>query len=350
MVGVISEKERNVLLGTLEMGYFLFLHKDEKNQNQSAQEDGQDESRLETAPDSLDLRTLLNAAVGCYCRIDDPKTDTEPLLAPFSQIYWKNSFFLQEIRIQNNIAILLFDFINPEGASMAYKGQENRQIRVITKNPGEGADYSAHLVIDLNGHNGKYSAALEQMPGIPPSVVDKLLSQLNICVRKYNPELFYIDDPSGIEERGRIRRRKIRAQLTFGLTPSDQLWSCLTRRENLCEIVLKKEQTAVFDEGAHWQTKKTDVYLAMPGDTFFTDPRTAVYGLCSIARAKEFRNLNLRIKDQDKQQRVVTIDVVSLQEKTRRFVKSEKIELTTPVSTGYAQINDEVVRKMQFIL
>jgi len=350
MVGVISEKERTILLGTLEVGYFLFLRKDEKNQNCSTAEDRRQESQLRRAPDSLDLRALLNAAVSCYRRTDDPKTDTEPILSEFSQIYWKDNFFLQEIRIQDDIAVLLFDFINPEGAPMAYKGQTDRRMRVIRKNPGEGADYSAHLVINLNGHNGKYSAALEQMPGIPPSIADKLLSQLNICIRKYNSALFYVDDPSGVEENGQIRCRRIRTQLTFGLTPSDQLWSCLTHRENLCEIVLKKEQSTNFDEEAHWQTKKTDVYLAIPGDEFFIHPRDAIRDLCRVARVQEFRNLNLRIKDQEKQQRVVTIDVNSLAEKTRRFVKSERIELRTPVSTGYAQINDEVVRKMQFIL
>ena len=324
----MSENERRILIGSLTLKHFFYLHKDDTL-----------EKELQTERETLSLRHFVERAQESFKRVDDPKKSEPRKIDTFSQVHHNSLFFLQDLKIEDDKAIFLFDFINPQGANTAIKNQKNHSMRVVHKAKDEGIDYSAHFIVDLNGNNGVYSAALEDVTGLPPSIINRLLSRLNMCVQKYHSSAYWIPHPSLPDE-----KRKVRSQLTFGVSINQDFWDAIKHKENLCELVLLSRESETFDQCGIWKTKKQHVYLSLPDDNFYSDAVNALRRLCQMAKAKNFRYLMVRLKDALKKPRMVTIDTETMEEKTRSYVKSETVSFDKTLATGYDRIDDDVVK------
>lgn len=154
----LNSKERTALLGKLYFQNFLYHSKNRVDKE------------LPSGSFPVSLQEYLALGEECYKR--DAANKSSNLLSE-SQIKANNNYYITEIQVMDDYAVILFDFIDPEGANAAYKDRQNLKIRVNKKGPNEGFNYTAHLIIDFNQSldNKIFEAALEEVPGVSTGII-----------------------------------------------------------------------------------------------------------------------------------------------------------------------------------
>ncbi|HEV3430271.1 MAG TPA: hypothetical protein VG320_20545, partial [Paraburkholderia sp.] len=118
---------------------------------------------------------------------------------------------------------LLINRSDKDASDVVLSNPEKSERRVIEKTLGEGADFSAHLMIKLKPQKpDTYVAALEMSPGLPSSKITSFLNHiLRMCDLTY-PTEFHRPHPDGSTDKdGNPRIVKARHRLELRGHPSD---------------------------------------------------------------------------------------------------------------------------------
>ena len=135
-------------------------------------------------------------------------------------IHLCKNFSKNQIRIDNNDerAVILFDYIDEQGADVTYKNVKTLDARQILKAQDEGVNYSAHLIINLleTDKPGVFTAALECVPQLSTSVINGVLSKICNLFRNQSKELFKIESPTGEKDKDKnLIKKPIRVSVEF---------------------------------------------------------------------------------------------------------------------------------------
>lgn len=333
MATILEEKKRHILFGKLHFQNFLYKSKEGTDRELSAN----------LFP--VSFQEYLSMAQECYKNYGEPDNIKK---MERSQIRSFQRFSIEKIKVEKQRAVILFDYINPSGAETAYKNQRTGRMRVLTKEKEEGVDYSAHMIIKFSDNISEavFYACIEDIPGLPITVMNRLLSSLNQQILKYYKERFKIDDPTGLKEKNKIKKLAVRPQISFGTEPNEQIWNMLKNKHALCSLKVIKEEKGDFDRESGWESEREELYLSKPEDSFFLNPELNIKNLCKILNKKAYKILDIKLKDDNNKPRIVMMDTATTQLKTKRFVKSATIDICKKLSTGYDKIDDDVVNKM----
>lgn len=259
----------------------------------------------------------------------------------------------REVRIDraNRIATILFDAIDPHGADVTYKNYKTRVSRRNRKREFEGINYSAHLVIKIDGTNGLYDAAFEDVPYLTINVINQLLSKMVRIIRRHNKELFEIPSPTGIPDKnGRIKREACRLQLSFHPVPDNRFWDMVSHREAIASLELVKT-TPQNDDDIPLEIKRQSVVFSLPPQSFFDTPRNNFLKILSFGRNHSYDAFKVTIKTDTGNCKTVWFNTDKGLDGFESFLKMELIEgLTEKMATATESINEELVGKMKDIL
>ena len=331
----LNSKERTALLGKLYFQNFLYHSKNRVDKE------------LPSGSFPVSLQEYLALGEECYKR--DAANKSSNLLSE-SQIKANNNYYITEIQVMDDYAVILFDFIDPEGANAAYKDRQNLKIRVNKKGPNEGFNYTAHLIIDFNQSldNKIFEAALEEVPGVSTGIIKKLFSSLNQHIQKFYKEKFLIDDPTGLYEHGQPKKYAVRPQISFEVELNKEFFELLRKPESLCSLRIINEENLDFDAPTGWKTEKEELYLSNPGEgsSFFREPKKGLQELCRVLFKKKFQTLEVKLKDKNGKPRTVSIDPEHFTLKTRRLIQTATLKFNKELSTGYQSIDEDVVKEL----
>lgn len=262
-------------------------------------------------------------------------------------------FSPREVKIDKDrrIAIILFDAIDPNGADVTYKNYRTRKSRRNKKEAYEGINYSAHLVIKLDGENGIYDAVLEDVPYLTINAINSILSKMAQTIRNKNNKIFTIKSPTGVPNaHGKVKNEACRLQLLFHQIPDQRFWDVVSRREavSTLELVNTNPQN---DDDITLDFKSCSIVFDLPPQSFFDSAKSNFKKLFSFGKKHHYDFLKVTVQTEAGNSKTVWFNTETELMRADKFTKMELIEgLREKLATATEKINDELVDRMTELL
>ncbi len=264
------------------------------------------------------------------------------------RIFTKNQIRIDE---DKNRAIILFDYIDENGADVAYKNNKTLKIKLNEKEKYEGLNYSSHLVINLSDPNGSgiFNAALECVPQLSTTVINGVLSKICNLFRNRSKNDFLIDSPTGEKDKdGNYLKKSIRISIEFQPVPSEDFIQLLNNKKSILALSLIQSS---------FQNDTAPVLTARKQELFFSLPDDGLYeGVGIFERLKalfrwgnnnHYTQTKIVIKDESNINKTILIDNSSfLMMKESHIAKTKIINNLSKMPTGCDKINDEFVEQV----
>ncbi len=270
-----------------------------------------------------------------------------------TQNYIAKFFSPREVRIdrKNGIVIVLFDATDLNGADVTYKNYKTMRSRRNRKEKYEGINYSAHLILKIDGNNGIYDAAFEDVPFLTVNMINNVLSKMASCIRNHNKELFAIQSPLGIpDKRGNIKKEPCRLHLSFQPIPDQRFWDIVSHRDAIASLELVKTKPQ-NDDDFPLDIKKQSVVFSLPPQSFCDKAKDGFLKIITFGRRNHFDEFKVAIKTDAGKIKTVWFDTNKKIDDYKSFSKMELIEdLSEKMATASEEINEELVEKMKDLL
>lgn len=297
---------------------------------------------------SDDVPAMSSVLTGDNLGVGDISTEQQNALSAYQRY-----FSPREVKIDQNkrIAIILFDAIDPHGADVTYKNYRTRKSRRNKKEAYEGINYSAHLVIKLDGENGIYNAVLEDVPYLTINAINSILSKMAQTIRNKNNKIFTIKSPTGVPDtHGKVKNEACRLQLLFHQIPDQRFWDVVSRREAVSTLELVNTNPQNDDDIA-LDFKSCSVVFDLPPQSFFDSVKSNFKKLFSFGKKHHYDFLKVTVQTEAGNSKTVWFNTETELMRADKFTKMELIEgLREKLATATEKINDELVERMTELL
>lgn len=112
-----------------------------------------------------------------------------------------DKYYIAHTEIVDGYWVILINRCDPSAPDSVYSNPESKERKVNVKLPGQGAEYSAHLILSLNPVKGQdyYFCAIEAAygSGLGSSAITNYLSHIIRHCKKQKPALFKIKNIDG---------------------------------------------------------------------------------------------------------------------------------------------------------
>lgn len=250
---------------------------------------------------------------------------------------------------------LLINRSDKAASDYVLSNPERAQRRVIAKRMGEGADFSAHLVIKLKAAKpNTYSAALEVSPGLPSSKINRFLNHLlRMCDLAY-PDEFYRPHPDGSTDKdGNPRQVKARHKLELRGHPSDSFLRDLEAGMiERIELIDGRHKNNPWDSNGYILEQSREIYLKpkakqIPGKIY-----DVVKSVCGEAHKKHYDVMRIKFKTSTGVDRKVELETDTARvADDERYIKKETIRnFPAPLPASFETISSDIYDRMRVLL
>ena len=205
-------------------------------------------------------------------------------------------------------------------------------IRQATKREGEEQSVSAHLVIrDARKVNGRYRAALEEIPGIPMAAINQIIS---LALREYR---------YGFRDK---RKNEAETYTTFkaeGLKSGNLTDALKTGHASF--VTLSRPADAPFvDAGDVFRPTSETMRLKVLGEFDDSNWKKLLDAFRIKAKKNGWEDVYVDIEMDDKRRKTVKIERDN-EAKEIVFVRSEQVKFRTALKSCADEIHDDTVEK-----
>ena len=265
------------------------------------------------------------------------------------------NFSKNQIRIDKDDerVVILFDYIDVNGADVTYKNIKTLDARHNYKKQDEGVNYSAHLIINLieTDKPGVFKAALECVPQLSTSVINGVLSKICNLFRNHSRELFKIDSPTDeIDKDGNTIKKPIRISIEFKPEVSKDFLTLLKQKKSFVALSMIKTDLG-NDVAPNLVLKRQELFFNTPDDDFYDDDDKKLWHnfveILTWGKRKGYDKSKVAIKDENNITKTIIFDNADCTPfDEAHFTKTKMINGLSKMPTGCDTINDQFVERV----
>lgn len=203
---------------------------------------------------------------------------------------------LSDMKIDDNVAILLFLGIDKQRAEAIYGNIVTLDLRSIAKAQDEGVAVSAHLVITLNGdaNTGMHKAVLEEVEGLSRS---KLIPYIRNVLNKYVQFSVTLEDDS---------EKETEVSLVTTVTLDKPIHEQLNEAKLLSVQAVRKASSKMIDMKTSFYEKKKLIEFRPTHSATGEGARGIVSEIIRRVNKDEYPELRIRIEEDEGRERTVS--------------------------------------------
>lgn len=265
------------------------------------------------------------------------------------------TIYLADIKVSadGKRADLLINRSDKDASNVVYSNPESNAVRAFQKVPGEGNDFSAHLVINLKSSTCKYVAALEVAPGLPSGKITRFLTfLLRNCVMN-NKVAYSLAHPNGSTNSAGIPNMVVayhKVEMT-GHPSKEFLKSIDGGVLESIELIDKKRKNLNWDTNGNTKEVSRSVMLRV-GPKGNARNHSRVKEAAELAFKRKYDEARVRFRTKNGILSTVVLETETMQFANETvYVKKEKISgFTTPIDSSSTVLNGEIVEKMAYFI
>ena len=264
------------------------------------------------------------------------------------------TWYLADVEVTSGYASLLINRSDKGSADFVLSEPRARRRRVIQKRGGEGADYSAHVVINLNAFGpNMYRASVEHCPGLSISRLEFLLNLiLRTCGKEYRDEMMRPHPNGSVEKDGSPKQVVLRNRLIFSGHPSDALLRELqSGKVESMVLIDQRQRTRPWDSNGYIIEDVREVKLKVNPAKILMAIRDTIKSVCKEADSKHWGRLRVRFQTVTGINRSVLFDTSNASVLDEdRYIKKEVLKnFSAPLTASVEKLHPEIVRGMKLL-
>lgn len=265
-------------------------------------------------------------------------------------------FYLADIDVDETAgyATLLINRCDKRASDIILFNPDSDVRRRIRRDPGEGADFSSHVLISLRQRMpNQYLVLVEQGPGLSSGRIEAFVNYLlRISGTVFKSELI-ASHPGGISVKGKPYQIRMRHRCKLDGHPAPSFIRDLeagTLRD--MELISTHNRNAQWDANGYIIEKSKVVKVAPAGSGVLGAKMAAIRDLCNAAVSENYEKVKIRFKTSSELTRTVTLDAHTQGiARDSIYVRREIIEgFGEPLPSAFESINEEIKGKLTALL
>lgn len=256
-----------------------------------------------------------------------------------------------EVYPDRNLAVLLVNRVDGDGADQAIENRDNGQFRVATKADREANAYSAHVAIKLAMNDGVYRMLVEEA-GVSSIRIGMLFHKAFKASLEIGRQTFLYPNPSGaVDSKGNAKTLKGLYSVCLTGHPSASFIAELNEGRLRGIEVINGTSTGIgWDQ--HNATKELSTSIKLRPLKSTVNNYTVAKSVLSRAKLKKMNEVRVKFEDAEGDERTLSFDVDTGQILNEdRYVKREYLRnFTSRLDTGCQEIHPEIRDKMFYLL
>lgn len=244
---------------------------------------------------------------------------------------------------ERNALVLLLQFADKNVSEPAFLQLTTGTVRVSEKDDEEGIAVSAHIIISLvetKPDTQSYLFLAEQVPGLHRTLMQRFL-------RHEFREISDAMNLTFIDMQGREKSRRPLPQLTgYPSTPlQEALETGILKEFSFVKHIPNNQD---IDNPAYVREEVRKTTLKIDSAHVQQDKFDIVRTLLRRARSEDAQNIRVKFKDVDAdREHTISLDETDDQ---MRIVKSDKVQLNTPIGTCEDHLHGGIIEQMFLLL
>jgi hypothetical protein len=244
---------------------------------------------------------------------------------------------------------LLINRSDRDASDTVYSNPKIKRRRKLSKNDGEGHDFSAHMIISLVPKGNTYQAALEVSPGLASGKVAWFLNYLiRHCINETKDD-YKMPHPDNSTNSAGVQRLVVAYhKVELRGHPSDELLNSINSGVlDSIELIDKRKRNLNWDSNGNTKEIQRSVILR-PGPKASARNFNRIKEAASLSFQKNYSEARVKFKAPNGISTTVTLETQHMQlANDTIYVKKEKISgFSSLIDSSSQSLNPEIVDKM----